>query len=82
LLTFFIRNKYENNYNTVRNKLGVLESRDRGDKNIVLLYSHVCLHMITRVLFIRHKQVSDSTKVMIHSLMEVIRNRRNRLDIH
>jgi hypothetical protein len=39
----------------VRNKLVVLESRDREDKNIVLLYSYVCLYTTTIILFIGHK---------------------------
>jgi hypothetical protein len=61
----------------------VLESRDKGDKNIVLLYSYVCLHMITRVLFIGHKQTSEWTKVMnIHSLVGVIGKGTDMMDIH
>jgi hypothetical protein len=61
----------------------MLENKDREDKNNVLFSSYVCLHMITRVLFIGHKQISEWTKVMnIHSLVGVIGKGRDRMDIH
>jgi hypothetical protein len=40
-------------------------------------------YIITNVLFIGHKEVSEWTKVMnIHSLVEVIGKGRNKMDIH
>jgi hypothetical protein len=52
-------NQYKN-FTHVRNKLGVLENRDREDKNIVLFTSYVCvLYTIAIDQFIGYKEESE-----------------------
>jgi hypothetical protein len=61
----------------------MLENKDREDKSNVLFSSYVCFPMITRVLFIGHKQINEWTKVInIHSLVGVIGNGRDMMNIH
>jgi hypothetical protein len=54
-----------------------LESRDREDKNFVFTSLLVHLYIITKVLFIGHKEGSERTKVIkLHSLVGVIGKRK------